>query len=232
MATHINQPKKGDCECCPKTDQTLTLYMTMWMCPDCLESEKRLVAESQKPENQQARVNAVNSLMQQSKQIDSSIQVKTDLFNAATVASVELKAAIDHDESIAADQKQYAYANACLERFQHFQKIVFDQRQELLETENKMRMWQTQVQQAAATLRAELREKFKQFDVNYQPAAPKTPKPAAPKTGKKFQKEDVRKYSAQYKVPEAAVQMLVVAKNMTPEAAAKHLAIQMGLFKE
>lgn len=233
MATHSYQPKIGDCETCTKTAIRISVhYGNMWMCDECWNKEQALTAENMKPENQTARVNAVNAILTQAAKIDESIQVKTDLFNAATVASVELKAAIENDPNIPADQKQYVYANACLERFQNFQKIVFDQRQELLETENKMRMWQTQVQQAASTLRAELREKFKQFDVNYQPAPPKTVKPASPKTGKKFQKEDVRKFAAQYKVPEAAVQMLVVAKNMTPEAAAKHLAIQMGLIKE
>lgn len=226
----VNQTKMGECEVCPKTDLKITCtYGNIWMCDECIEKERKLTEENMKPENVQARVNAT---LHQSSKIDESIQVKTDLFNAATVASVELKAAIDNDENIPADQKQYVYANACLERFQKFQKTVFDQRQELLETENKMRMWQMQVQQAASSLRAELREKFKQFDVNYQPAPPKTVKPASPKTGKKFQKEDVRKFAAQFKVPEAAVQMLVVARNMTPEAAAKHLAIQMGLIKE
>lgn len=226
----VNQTKIQDCEVCSNTAiKTTCTYGNIWMCDECIEKERKLTEENMKPENVQARVNAT---LHAAAKIDESIVVKTDLFNAATVASVELKAAIDNDENIPADQKQYVYANACLERFQKFQKVVFDQRQELLENENKMRMWQTQVQQAASTLRGELREKFKQFDVNYQPIPPKTVKPAAPKTGKKFQKEEVRKHAAQYKVPEAAVQMLVVAKNMTPEAAAKHLAIQMGLIKE
>lgn len=230
----VNQTRIQDCEVCTATAiKTTCTYGNIWMCDDCIERERKLTEENMKPENVQARVNAT---LHAAAKIDESVVVKTDLFNAATVASVELKAAIDNDENIPADQKQYVYANACLERFQKFQKIVFDQRQELLETENKMRMWQMQVQQAAATLRGELREKFKQFDVNYQPAPPKSVKPASPRTSKKkFSREELNTAIKKYNLDGShavAVQMLATAKNWKVEEAAKDLATKLGKFKE
>ena len=230
----VNQTKIGDCEVCINVNlKTTCTYGNIWMCDECIEKERKLTEENMKPENVQARVNAT---LHAAAKIDESVVVKTDLFNAATVASVELKAAIENDENIPADQKQYVYANACLERFQKFQKTVFDQRQELLENENKMRMWQTQVQQAASTLRGELREKFKQFDVNYQPAPPKTVKPASPRTSKKkFSREELNAAIKKYNLDGShatAVQMLVTAKNWTVENAAKDLAVKLGKYTE
>lgn len=218
----MNRPtKKGDCECCLKTDITLHHFNNMWMCDECKTKELALMPEVK-------IVNGVNNIIEKSRQIDASVEIKADLFNAETVASVELKSAIERDETIPADKKQYVYADESLTRYLQFKQAVFEMREEMNRKENAMRFWQVQARQAAATLHGEFREKFKALDINYQPVAPPKPKlPSAskPKTGtKKFKLEEIKKFAEQYGVPHTSVQLVATAKNLTAEEAAKYLS--------
>jgi hypothetical protein len=191
------------------------------MCSECREKELKLQAEHQSAENQQKRV---NDLINRSREVDSSIQLKGDVFNAQTVAIVELKAAIDNDASIPAEQKKFKFAEELKSRYDHLKDVIFGIREELLKKENEMRAFQVNLQHMATQLRAEERDRLKLQDVNYQPSAPKVIKPPTTKTPKaKFSKEELRAAAAKYGVPEAALQMLVVAKKMTPDEAGQHL---------
>lgn len=223
--TEIQHSKtEAVCECCTNVGEVERRYGNMLMCDTCWNKEQAISKEHMSPENQQKRL---NEYLERSRKIDEQVKVKTDLFNAATIAAVELKAAIQQDDNIPVAEKDFTYARTCFERFTHFQKVVFEERQALLKNEEAMRMWQVQTRMMAAQLSAELREQFKQADLTYQPVAPKSIKPAATKVGKKFDAEDVRNMAAKYNVPMAAVQMLVVARKITPEEAAKSL-VQAG----
>jgi hypothetical protein len=205
---------KGDCECCDSVAVDVTLqHGNMWMCAAC--STKEQVA---------------TQLIEQSKTIDSAIVVKADIYNAKTVAAIELRGAIEADSSIPDDQKEYAYAKACFTRFQNMQKVIFDKRQELLDNENELRMWQVNVQTTAGKLRAEYREQFKMLDVSYQPVSitkkNKSVKPV--KAGKAFDKAAVFEFAKKYDVPASGIQSIVISRNMSPENAAKELAKIMG----
>ena len=214
------QVKQGECEVCPdKPNVRITLcHNNIWMCDECVAKDSALRQSITDTEKQQK----LNEVLERSRQIDQSINVKTDLFNAATVPAVELKAAIDSDESIPADQKHYRYTEECFNRLVHMKKVVFEERQKLLEDENIMRMWQTQVRTSAATLSAELREKFKAEDLNYTPTTPKTVKSPSSKGKKTFDKEAVLEASRKYNIPMAAVQLIVNARHVTPEVSARH----------
>lgn len=205
---------KGDCECCDSVGVDVTFqHGNMWMCASCIEKEM-----------------TATQLLADSKVIDQSITVKADIYNASTVAAIELRGAIEADSSIPQDQKEYAYAKACMERFQHTQKVIFEKRQELLKNENELRMWQVNVQTTAGKLRSEFREQFKMLDVSYQPVTPKTTKPKAVKTSKTFAKEAVNDAAKKYKVPASAIQMMVISRNgMSPDAAGKELAEKLGI---
>lgn len=69
----------------------------------------------------------VEKVLDAAKRIDSSIRFSGDIFNAATIAHVEIKAAIMADDSIPQEDKLKTYQNTIFERFQHFQRVAFEQ---------------------------------------------------------------------------------------------------------
>jgi hypothetical protein len=177
----------------------------------------------------QTRATETTSILEAARQIDNSVEIKTDLFNAATVAAIELKAAIDNDDSIPADQKMYAYAKTCMERMQHMKRVIFEQREELIKNESIARMWLVQTQETAGKLRTEQREHFKNLDVSYQPVKVKQIKPkAASVPKKKMNLAEIKEAAAKYDLPAAAIQSMVVSRNMSPADAAIELAKLMG----
>jgi hypothetical protein len=218
MATNPNI-KTGDCEVCDKTNIRISLrHGNIWFCDDCWEKEQKSITAS------------AQELIERSHKIDEAVQVKSDLFNAATIPALELRAAIQQNADIPEDQKEYAFAKESMKRFELEREAVFSQRQALLERENVMKMWQITTQTAAGKLRTELREQFKELNINYQPAPPKTIKPAAPKTGKKLQKDEIYAALKKYELDSVfapAIQTLILAKNMTAEQAARHQSLKL-----
>lgn len=232
-----NNPEiPNECECCPTTRvflKTLTLDLEkmhgMWMCPSCRNKEKQLQEKSKA--EAQMRVDAMNAtmnanqLIEKAKQIDQSIQLTTDVFNANTVAIMDLKSAIDNDASIT--NKQFALAEVMVERINHFQQVMTDHRKGLVEAQNAQRMFQTHLNTLANQLRQEERDKLKLQDINYNPEKPKVIKPKSDKNRgrkSKFDKDEVRNLAAQYNVPMEAIAMLITSKNMSAADAAKHMA--------
>jgi hypothetical protein len=219
MATNKKDEKKGDCDVCERTDVSITLHHgNIWFCEPCwTDEEKKLTANAKE-------------LIEQSHKIDEAVQVKSDLFNAATIPAMELRAAIQQNSEIPDDQKEYAFAKESMRRFELERDAVFSQRKELLERENVMKMWQITTQTAAGKLRAELREQFKALNVNYQPPASKITKPGPVKTGKKLQKEEIYAALKKYELDSVfapAIQTMVLAKNLTPDQAARHQSFKL-----
>jgi len=194
------------------------------MCVPCKDAETQVITENQE----------IESVLKQSKKIDETIQLKTDIFVVKTIPAMELHASILQDESIPESEKEYAFTKACYERFLHMQSVVFAKRQEINEAENELRMWQGNVQTTAAKLRSDRRDEFKKLDVNYTPAKVKSPKKAASsKSGSQKQKFDrvaCNEAAIKYGVPSAQVQSIVVSKNLGYDDAAKHLAGLLGLI--
>src|ERR1043165_4495088 len=105
----------NECECCPTTREflksiklDLELFtipgstVKMWMCPSCKNKEAQLQKESHaNADNRVAESNSqAKNAIEQAKALDSAIQLSTDIFNAKTVAIIDIKNAIDTDESI------------------------------------------------------------------------------------------------------------------------------------
>jgi hypothetical protein len=216
--TTNNKPKIGDCEACDSVNTKITFqYGNMWLCDECWQKELLV----------QTQVKDTVNILDHARSVDNSVEIKSDLFNAATVAAIELKAAIEQDDSIPSDQKMYAYAKTCMDRMQHMKKVIFEQREELIKNESIARMWLVQTQESAGRLRTEQREHFKNLDVSYQPA--KVVKPKAQSVPKKrMNLAEIKEAAAKYDLPHAAVQSIVVSRNMSPVDAATELAKLMG----
>lgn len=218
----INQatPKTiyGECEVsgCGRKN-TLTNFMTILMCPDCLIKER--AAQEELAANAESRVEqASESWRERAKKVDTTIQVKTDLFNAATVAIVELKASIDNDPTVEADKKNFTLAKILEERFLHLKTALFDLRQLELQASSEQRAIQSQLNELANKLRADELAQIKLADINYKPlaiAVAKTKIPKAPTTSKKLDKAELRKAALELNMPsaETLITMTCSARN-------------------
>jgi hypothetical protein len=218
------------------------------MCGPCTEQEEKLYAESQKPENIVQRIAAsteqankaaeLNQVIMAARTTDDTIQVRTDLFNAATVAITDLKKAIDEDINIT--NKPYALAEELKRRFEHFRDVIFEMQQKIVEAGNTQKAIQVYLNQLANTLRAEEREKLKIQDLNYQPKSVKPAKPATITTtgtkgkrkGGALDKVELRKFAAELGVAEFTLQMIVVSKGITIPEAAKILKATLEAAKQ
>jgi hypothetical protein len=209
------------CDCCPNIGPVELRYGTMLMCSSCWLKEQQLQLANNTPAKQAERVDSLNAAIEASRAQDASIQVRTDIFNAATVAIAELKAAIDHDPAIT--NKPFHLASELTTRFNHFTSVIHSKNQEIIDAANQQKAIQVYLNNMANTLRQEEREKLKLSDINYKPAGPKiarTPKAVKVNSTKKLDKAEVRKFAAELGIPEYTIQMLCVSKNMTPEQAA------------
>lgn len=216
------------CECCPNQGQNFQKYMTMIMCPSCIEKEKSLQMES--AALQETRVQEVKDVISPSliriQQIDQSIQIKSDIFNAATVSIIEAKKVIDEDPSI--ENKHFTLAKLLTERINHFKKVIFDMNEEMINKSNEQRAIQIYLNNLSNSLRAEEREQIKLQDISYKPNAVKPVKSKPINLAKvKFDKTELNKWAQAIGVPASVIQMVCVAKNMTPEQAANSLKSNM-----
>lgn len=247
------QTKTTQCEVCDLPDMACTLhYGNVWYCDSCWAKEVESTKIHMSPEAQQARVDAynarvnadlaaragnqaiipINTVLKESREIDSAIQVRTDLFNAATKTINELKAAIDADENIT--NKPYALAEVLKERFDHFKAVVFETNQILVDASNNQRAIQTYLNTLANQLRAEERERLKIADINYKPAPPKTPKEkkiGTTSTKKKLDKAALKKYAMELGIAEFTLQALCVSQGISAEDAYKKVKASLDAAK-
>lgn len=216
--------EQAQCDCCPSVGK-VHIYATMLMCDTCIAREKEHEAKSEERLTLfQIRENALNRALAEARLIDNGIQVKTDLFNAATTSIVDLKKVIDEDQSIT--NKPYALASELMKRFTHYKQAVFELNQQVIEAGNQQKAIQVYLNQLANQLRQEEREKLKIADISYKPGAIKPEKPKAIRVSKKIDKTELRKFANQLSVdlgvniPEYHLQMLVVQKGISVEQAA------------
>ena len=229
-----NQPIKlmGICEVCESETTVSFHYGNMKFCDDCWEKEERASIEHQSLANQQKRIDennakiTENKVIQQSIETDNRIQIRTDLFNAATKSIIDIKQAIDSDETIT--NKPYRLAEVLTNRFNHYKTVVFELNSKLMEAGNEQRAIQTYLNQLANQLRAEEREKLKIADINYKPnpvksISPKTISTRTTSVKRKIDKKELRAVAAQLGVSEFTLQMVVVSKNISVAEAAELL---------
>lgn len=217
------------CAICREQKEVHLRYGNLIICDPCFQKNEELTAINMTPQAQSERVESMNQAVIMARQTDATIQVRADVFNAHTAAIVELKNAIDADESIS--NKAYTLAEELVKRFTHFKTVVFDLNQQLIEANTQQKAIQTYLNTLANTLRAEEREKLRLQDVNYKPNPIKVTKVRALGTvtaGTRAKKQPLdkvalKKYAKELGVSEFILQQIVVQKNFTVEKAAEHL---------
>lgn len=216
----------GECDACPKTNVELKQHGSMVLCDTCYAAEVAVVAETKR----------INAVIEQSRHTDQNITIKADIWNAATTDFMTLKAAIDNDESIPADQKDFKLVQECETRIKHLNQVIFSEEAALNEKKSARHSWITQTTTFIGKLRADEREKYKKFDISYTPASAlpkavtgttrtrKTSDPAKKISDAKkisWKPVDLYKAAQKYGVDAVLVQMTATARNITPEEAAK-----------
>lgn len=180
-----------------------------------------LVENEIKEHHERWAINSVDAMRQKTlemaKQIDASITTRGDLFNANTVSIVELKAAIDADDSI--KNKHFKLAEVITERFNHLTQVIFEHKAVVVAAGNEQKSIHQYLNTLASKLTQEERAKIKLKDINYKPEAPKEIKKKI--TTKRLDKDEVRKWAREVNVPEQVIQMICLQKGIDPEIAAR-----------
>lgn len=211
--------KTGDCDCCERTNVALTRSTEqagMMQCSVCYTDEQAAIAKRRSVE-----------VIEQSIAIDETIVLQKDIHNASTVAFIELRAAIQNNDAIPADQKEYELVKMAAERIKIVKAAIIADEQALMAKKNEHHAWITQVQEVASRLRADYREKIKQYDLSYHPSGiTKKEKSTTPSQSGKpgFKRAEVSEAATKYNVDRMMVQFMVTQRNITPDAAAKELA--------
>ena len=175
MLNKQNKPIIGDCEV--KDGHTnVEVWLTepghIYMCASCIEEQEVLKVRNE------AAQNLVNSFRQH----DTVMEVKTEIWNAEQIPLMELKAAIQQNDAIPESEKSHVFIQECKVHVEKFDSLIFNARKQLNDMENARNAWQVNGQEAYGKLRTELRDKFRQFDMNYKPATVKEIKPKAVKS--------------------------------------------------
>lgn len=223
-------PEPKECEACTNPPP-LRLFMAMWMCSACIDKNKALqaVADSNINNRVQAEkergnsVLEVNKILKESQSVINSVEVKTDIFNAQTVAIVEIAKAIESDESIT--NKSGALAEQLYKLYTTYKEKIFANQQENVELANKQNAIQKYLNELKNKLTEAERERYKLLNVNYKPNQVKiSNKPInSPAKPKKYDKAEILKAAQRANVPASIIQMICVAKNMTPMQASDSL---------
>lgn len=261
----IKHGPNAECDCCDKTGD-LIVYTThdkieMLLTPECYEREKALdntealinkslEAKGISPygvpstgDDRVAQMHAINSpyqqLINESRKIDESLHLSSDIFTAKTVAINDIREAIWKDDSIPSDGKFFELVRVCKERVAHFQSVIFDLDKKKIEAYSEQKAWHIYMNQYAVHLRTEERERLRIADITYDVKVPKAITPKAVKLNKtKITETEIREALKElYKelgAPESAIMssanfrsMFLVSKNLTVEEGIKRLRIML-----
>jgi len=180
---------EAQCEACPNIGPC-DLFGDILLCKSCLAKEYQ--AAIKKAEENSAAYNLALSA-----KMDALVQIKTDFFNAETVAIAELKSIIENDSTI--ENKNYKLAEAVLERYKGFKQAIFEKREELLGLENQQKADQIFLNNLAIKLQKEERERLNLNAPDYVPDKPKETKLPAIKVAK--EDKNILAFSKMMKIP-------------------------------
>jgi hypothetical protein len=158
--------KSATCESCNNKGEC-DLFDNVLMCNTC-----RAKAEDSVKNTISQVESTVNDILETARKNDLNIRVSGDIFNAATVSHNDIKVAIENDDSIPQNQKIVEYQKRLVERFEHFQKIIFEADTAKHEASMNQLAITKSLRDLGNELREEFREKLRIADNNYKPIKP------------------------------------------------------------
>jgi hypothetical protein len=250
---YIAHTAEAICETCPNVGPVEIRHGNTLMCATCWDKDlnTRQIAANQPnspytPEQQarhqafrEARAKeheeALNKVLAEAKEKDLKVQLRTDMYNAATESIKELKVTIDSDSAI--QNKPYTLAEQLKTRFEHFQSVVFAESQVISDAEKKIeeavnnqKAIQIYMNTLANQLRVEEREKLHIADIQYNPSAPKAVKTKNITTKKstKTSPAELKKYAQEIGAPTYILQQIIISKGVDVKTAADILKKSMN----
>ena len=231
----LEHSDKAECEVCGNVGLVDLMYGSILMCQSCFEKERDLAKQNTRPEIvaarlNQARLDSLNQALSEARQVDESIKVSSDLFNADTIAIVERKKLIDANNSI--ENKPYFLAEELLNQFRINTKVIFEKNDELIKLNNQQKAIQVYLNNLANQLRQEEREKLKIQDINYKPEKPQIKRQVSPRTSPKLDMSELRRVANEIGVSVMFVQQFVVSKGISPDEAGKMIRASIESAKQ
>lgn len=218
----VAHSNKAVCETCDNKGPC-EIFVDILMCAECLkgqtEYEKTVLND---PIKQEERISA----LEEQREVDNSVEILTDVFNANTMSIVDIKKAIDVDNSIT-ENKNDILAERLMVRFHHLQDVIFPQLKEALSVNiSEQKSIQIYLNDLVNHITVEARKKLQLENISYQPKAPKKESKARAPKVKKFDKVELRRVAAELGIGEFMVQQVCVQKNIQP-AKAKEVIMAM-----
>ena len=157
--------------------------------------------------------------------------LKADIYNAGTTSFIELHAAIQADDSIPAEKKSEVLVQTAEKYITQFTETIFSLNEKKVAEENKRAGFRQGTMDYIATLREAEREKYKKFNITYQPAVvtkkaikgETTRKARANKQSVTANMAESKRVAEKYGLPYLGVHSLVVSRNISYEDAAIEL---------
>jgi hypothetical protein len=221
--TNALQYKIGACTYCTYTGTCHVENDHSLSCPECHQTlilrSINQPDENEKQDNDLSPI-SINAVLKESKSIDDSIRSALDVQVALPISILNIKEAINKDESI--ENKPFAYANAVHEHIVKLKMVVFDLNKTMNEKNEEIKNSVILLNNLANSLREEERAKLRLTDITYKPAKVKQFKPAKV-TINKIDKKTIRELCKNTGVSEITLRAVMVARNLTPQGAIDYI---------
>jgi len=202
---YMSHTKAAKCEICGAFD-SCDVFDGKLRCDSCIANVRLSLSTA---------IKMADSVIEKAKEVDASIRFKGDLFNAKTVAIVDIKKAFEEEKAeMNAEEKAMAFQQFLVGRFEANQKIIFDLEEKKHDASVENLAIANVLREYGNSLRNEIREKIRQSDALYHPVS------VIPK---------VKIAKAQKLSPlDRMAQQVAIEKNITIEAAKKLIMAGLG----
>jgi len=209
----IDHTDRATCETCGNSGNCDIIVAGMLQCEDCIAKDAELAVEMQ---GHIRGPLADRTKKEIEKNIDQTIRISQDIFNAKLAPIHELKLAIDADESIPEDKKHLTLAQTLETRYNHLSTVLFEIKEKSKEYSTEQVAIQQYYNELRKKLKAEEQALIKLKDINYNPTPPKVVKPRAPKISKPYTKQQLILAAAASKLPMERIATICISRNVTP----------------
>ena len=200
MTNHHEMP--NECESC--NNPPSRLFTGMWLCETCISKETETLSK-------------IEEIAKEKYNINTTVSVRSDLFNAITESIESIKKQIDSDTSI--ENKSFALALAIQAKIQQTKRAIFDLNEQVMIENTRQRAQQEYLNTLANTLRKEERDKLHMQDITYKPKPILAPVRSSTIKKARLNMVELKQYADELGINQFTLQAYVVSKGLTLEAA-------------
>lgn len=211
------------CESCPNVG-VMEIYNDMLLCRECIAKEIETTRNTVVVIQPQSTLELMNDTLKLARQIDNSVETRTDIFNAGTISFIDIKLAIDNDSAIPQDKKAFALAEMVKARYDHYRKIFFEHNEIAVNAATQQRAAIQFLNTLANQLKESERKALQIADVSYKPEVVKVEKPKTIKLKTKASSADLQKAATELGLESThTLQIIMTAKNFDLAGAVNHV---------